>query len=69
MSPITYEATVKNGCIQLPENVLLPENTKVYVLVPESDEPPTVRSPRLADTEKATDFQKQLITGDGDASV
>lgn len=69
MSPITYEATVKNGCIQLPENVLLPENTKVYVLVPEIDEPPTVRSPRLADTEKAADFQKQLITGDGDASV
>jgi hypothetical protein len=66
MSPTTYEATVKNGCVQLPENVSLPENTKVYVLVPggDSNETLRLRSPRLVDPEKAADFQKQLIAGE-----
>jgi hypothetical protein len=71
MSPTTYEATVKNGCVQLPENVSLPENTKVYVLVldGESNETLRLRSPRLADPEKAADFRKQLIAGNSDAGV
>lgn len=71
MSPITYEATVKNGCVQLPENVSLPENIKVYVLVPggERDETPRLRSPRLVDSEKLADFQKQLVAGTNDDDV
>jgi hypothetical protein len=69
MSPITYEATVKNGCIQLPANVSLPEDAKVYVVVPGSDAVPTLRSPRLVDPQRAPDFQKQLMTGNSDAGV
>ncbi|HUG71227.1 MAG TPA: hypothetical protein VMM76_25985 [Pirellulaceae bacterium] len=55
--------------MQLPENVSLPENTKVYVLVPgvASDETARLRSPQLVNSEKAADFQKQLITGTSDA--
>ncbi len=33
----TYEATVKNGQIQLPDTVHLPENTKVLVVVPDAE--------------------------------
>ena len=67
----TFEGTVKNGQIQLPDNLSLPEDTKVYVLVPgvESDERPRLRSPRLADPRKIVDFQKQVITGSSDADV
>ena len=71
MSLTTFEATIKNGCVQLPENISLPENTKVYVLVPgvTSDETARLRSPRLVNSEKAADFQKKLITGTIDAGV
>jgi hypothetical protein len=71
MSLTTYEATIKNGCVQLPENVSLPENMKVYVLVPgvANDETSKLRSPRLVDSGKAVDFQKELIPGNSDAVV
>jgi hypothetical protein len=71
MPPTTFEGTVKNGKIQLPDNLSLPEDTKVYVLVPsvESDARPRLRSPRLADPQKIVDFQKQVIAGSSDAGV
>jgi hypothetical protein len=31
----TYEATVQNGQIKLPETVRLPDNTKVLIVVPD----------------------------------
>jgi hypothetical protein len=31
----TYEATVQNGQIKLPDTVRLPDNTKVLVVVPD----------------------------------
>lgn len=71
MSVTTYEGTVKNGQIRLPENVSLPENTKVYVLVPdvESEDAPRLRSPRLADPERIVDIQKQIIAETTDDGV
>jgi predicted DNA-binding antitoxin AbrB/MazE fold protein len=30
----TYEAMYENGIIRLPDNVRLPEHTRVYVVVP-----------------------------------
>ena len=67
----TFEGTVKNGQIQLPVEISLPENTKVYVLVPgvESEEAARLRSPRLADPRQIVDFQKQIIAGSTDAGV
>ena len=38
MKNTTYEATVHNGQIKLPETVHLPENTRVFVVVPETGE-------------------------------
>jgi len=33
----TFEATVENGQIKLPETVHLPDHTKVFVVVPETE--------------------------------
>ena len=38
MSSTTYKATVHNGQIKLPETVHLPEDTRVFVVVPETSE-------------------------------
>lgn len=36
MKSTTYEATVENGQIKLPDTVHLPDRTKVFVVVPET---------------------------------
>lgn len=38
MKVTTYEVTVENGQIRLPDTVHLPDHTKVFVVVPESKE-------------------------------
>lgn len=38
MKTTTYEATVENGQIKLPDAVHLPEHTKVFVVVPLTEE-------------------------------
>jgi hypothetical protein len=35
MKSTTYEGTVENGQIKLPDTVHLPDHTKVFVVVPE----------------------------------
>ena len=35
MSVTTYQGTVENGQVRLAEDVRLPENAKVYVIVPD----------------------------------
>jgi hypothetical protein len=59
MNGLTYEATVVNGIVRLPDNVQLPESQKVLVVVPSSAPTPTGRvwSPRLANPDQAVDFQ------------
>ena len=63
MSVATFEGVVENGRIKLPENVHVPERTKVYVVVPDSVDPGVakVRSPRLADPSQAKDFKMTVI--------
>jgi hypothetical protein len=67
----TYEGFVENGRIRLRDNVTLPENTKVYVLIPSEDATQQARvySPRLAHPEQAADFAKQVIEVPPDASL
>ena len=36
MTLSTFEGIVENGQIRLRDNVTLPENTKVYVIIPEA---------------------------------
>jgi hypothetical protein len=40
MKTTTYEATVENGQIKLPETVHLPDHTKVFVVVPDAKAEP-----------------------------
>lgn len=66
MSVTSFEGTVENGRIRLEPGVRLPENTKVYVLVPNLLVPPTahIPSPRLARPEEAADFGMEVIEED-----
>lgn len=62
MKVATYEAVIENGQIKLSEAVSLPEHAMVYVIVPgvESDRVLHMRSPRLAEPERAADFVKEV---------
>jgi hypothetical protein len=68
MSILTLECIVDHCQIRLPENVHLPENAKVYVLVPEVHIEATARieSPRLAHPGDAADFAMEIeVVGAG----
>lgn len=71
MKVVTYEATVENGQVKLPETVHLPEHARVYVVVPGVEEAPQfhIRSPRLARPEQASEFVKEVIVGGHDAGL
>jgi hypothetical protein len=60
----TIEAVVENGQIRLPEELRLPDRTKVYVVIPARAGEPTrtyrIMSPRLANPEHARDFVKEM---------
>ena len=58
MRVATYEAVVENGQIRLTLDLQLPENAKVYVVVPGVETSPAayVASPRLVHSEQAMDF-------------
>jgi hypothetical protein len=62
MKIATYEATVVNGRLILPDDVHLPENTRVLVVVPGEtwDRACQIRSPQLAHPEQASDFVMEV---------
>lgn len=61
MSVTTLEGVVKNGHIVLPDDAILPESARVYVLVTdEISNRPRVMSPRLADKSKLADFELEV---------
>ena len=59
---VTYEGIIEGGLVKLPETAHIPDNTRVYVLVPEeqTSHTPYIGSPRLVDPGRAKDFQKQV---------
>ena len=67
----TYLGTVVKGAIRLESNVRLPENARVYVVVPEDSDavPARIRSPRLAHPEQAREFQMEVYEEGCDADV
>ena len=71
MKVTSFEATVENGVIKLPEHVQLPEKTRVYVVIPGVDMQPAyyVGSPRLVHPEQAADFVKEVIEEHKDAGL
>jgi hypothetical protein len=71
MAISTFAGVVKDGQIRLRENVQLPENTQVYVVIPDLESSPRARvpSPRLVNPEQASDFTKQVVEAVDDADV
>jgi len=67
----TYEGIIENGHVKLPLNVGIPEKTRVYVLVPDTENlsAPHVASPQLANPEQVKDFDKRVIEDTTDANV
>jgi hypothetical protein len=65
MTVATYEGVVEKGKIRLKAGVKLPENAKVYVIIPDlkMDEQKVVQmlTPSLAIREQAADF-KMTVT-------
>jgi len=64
MPVTTYEGVVEKGKIRLKAGVHLPENVKVYVIVPEmpAEKKKTARvlTPRLAQRKQASDFKMKV---------
>ncbi len=71
MAVKTFEGVVKKGLIRLPADLRLPDNTKVYVVVPDAEaaQKAHVLSPRLAHPEQAADFKKEVVEVAPDAGV
>ena len=71
MSVATFEGVVEQGRIRLESGVRLPENTKVYVVVPDIQIERTARmiSPRLAHPEQAKEFELEVIDEAANARV
>ncbi len=71
MAVLTVEAVIEKGQIRLPTDLHLPDQTKVYVVVPDAETGETVSipSPRLAHPEQAGDFEKEVIEGTSDAGL
>ena len=71
MRVATFEGVVEQGRIRLKDDTILPEKTKVYVVVPsiQSEEIGHIFSPRLALREQAADFRMEIIEDSGDAAL
>jgi hypothetical protein len=71
MKGTTYEATVQDGRVVLPEEAHIPDNTRVYVVVPEVDDVYCFRmmTPRLAHRDQAADFTMQVELEGDDARL
>lgn len=71
MKVATYEGIVQDGTVRLPDEVNLPDNTKVYVVVPslEAGRAVHLRSPRLVHPEQAKDFVKEVVEEGTDAGL
>lgn len=62
MGIVTFEGIVKQGQIRLKDDVRLPENTRVFVVVPEIqvEKVAHIFTPRLAHREDAKDFEMEV---------
>lgn len=69
MSISTYEATIEDGQIHLPADVVIPKGSRVFVVVAEEPQRPLIRSPRLKNAADAKDFLKTVVKDSHDASV
>lgn len=67
---LTLEGRVENGQIHLRDDIALPENTKVLVVVSGEEVPSAhIGTPRLLHPEQMTDFKKTLTKINDDAAL
>ena len=71
MKVTAFEGVVENDQIRLPAGVHLPDNARVYVVVPDVEMQPVayIGSPRLVHPEQITDFKKDVIVESRDAGL
>lgn len=73
MTITTYEGIVKKGQIQFSPEIQLPENAKVYVIVPEVEinlkKVVQVLSPQLVYREQAAQFRMQVSEESPNAEI
>jgi hypothetical protein len=71
MKVTAFEGVVEHGQIRLPDGVRLPENARVYIVVPDVEVQPVayIASPRLAHPEQLADFKKEVVEEGHDAGV
>ncbi|MGN6368381.1 MAG: antitoxin family protein [Phycisphaerae bacterium] len=65
----TVEGIVENGAIRLRDPIELPDNTRVFVIIPDATPPAQIRTPRLANPQQAADFRKQVLELPRDAKL
>jgi len=71
MSVVTFEGVVDKGQIRLKSQVLLPERTRVYVIIHDVqiEQIAYIFSPRLAHPEQAADLKMEIVEEPSDASI
>jgi hypothetical protein len=71
MGVMALEGIVDHGTIRLTSNVHLPDNTRVYVIVPgiHVERVARVFSPHLAHPEQAEDFCMEIVAETPDVGV
>ncbi len=57
----TFEGIVRNGRIELNEDVALPELAKVFVVIPPLENGRRILSPRLVNKADARFFEKRVV--------
>jgi hypothetical protein len=68
MRIVAFEGVVEQGQIKLKTDIHLPDNTKVYVIVPDMKFA-EIHSPSLLHPEQAVDFKMKVIEEKSDAGV
>ena len=71
MAVSTLVGIVENGQIRIRNDVALPENAKVFVVIPDFEDIPQahVYSPRLVHPKQIADFKKQIVEVSADAEL
>jgi hypothetical protein len=69
MKVTTYEGTVQDGRVILPDDAGIPDKTRVYVVIPATNDSESVRimSPRLVHRDEVVDFIMQVEREGDDA--
>ena len=69
MSVKALEGVVEDGQIRLPPDIRLPDQTMVYILIPDAQARPHIATPRLARPEQVRDLQTEVREVPEDAGV